>query len=90
VAAALLLVKYVFRMRPMGNFGARTIVQQAANGEWESMNPHYVRDMLRARRRGPSGRVAEGLAPAESTAASSRTANSTRCTEATCSSFCSG
>jgi 16S rRNA G966 N2-methylase RsmD len=42
----LLLVKYVFRMRPMGNFGARTIVQQAANGEWESMNPHYVRDML--------------------------------------------
>ncbi|HEX5130911.1 MAG TPA: DNA adenine methylase [Candidatus Krumholzibacteria bacterium] len=42
----LLLTKYVFRMRPMGNFGARTIVQQAANGEWESMNPHYVRDML--------------------------------------------
>jgi adenine-specific DNA-methyltransferase len=42
----LLLVKYVFRMRPMGNFGARTIVQQAANGEWEAMNPHYVRDML--------------------------------------------
>jgi len=42
----LLLVKYVFRMRPMGNFGARTIVKQAANGEWELMNPHYVRDML--------------------------------------------
>jgi 16S rRNA G966 N2-methylase RsmD len=42
----LLLVKYVFRMRPMGNFGARTIVLQAANGEWEAMNPHYVRDML--------------------------------------------
>ncbi|MDH4036393.1 MAG: DNA adenine methylase [Candidatus Krumholzibacteria bacterium] len=42
----LLLVKYVFRMRPMGNFGARTIVQQAANGEWEAMNPNYVRDML--------------------------------------------
>lgn len=42
----LLLVKYVFRMRPMGNFGARTIVQQVANGAWEQMNPHYVRDML--------------------------------------------
>jgi 16S rRNA G966 N2-methylase RsmD len=42
----LLLVKYVFRMRPMGNFGARTIVQQAANGDWESMNPHYVRDLI--------------------------------------------
>jgi hypothetical protein len=42
----LLLTKYVFRMRPMGNFGARTIVQQAGTGEWEAMNPHYVRDML--------------------------------------------
>jgi hypothetical protein len=42
----LLLIKYVFRMRPMGNFGARTIVQQAAHGAWEAMNPHYVRDML--------------------------------------------
>ena len=42
----LLLVKYVFRMRPMGNFGARTIVQQAGSGAWEAMNPHYLRDML--------------------------------------------
>jgi hypothetical protein len=42
----LLLTKYVFRMRPMGNFGARTIVQQAGSGAWEAMNPHYVRDML--------------------------------------------
>ncbi len=31
----LLLVKYVLRMRPMGNFGARTIVHQAEAGAWE-------------------------------------------------------
>lgn len=42
----LLLVKYVFRMRPMGNFGARTIVEQAEAGAWEAMNPHYTRDLL--------------------------------------------
>jgi 16S rRNA G966 N2-methylase RsmD len=42
----LLVVKYVFRMRPMGNFGAKTIVRQAETGKWEEMNQHYVRDML--------------------------------------------
>jgi hypothetical protein len=41
-----LLLKYVLRMRPMGNFGAKTIVQQAETGKWEEMNQHYVRDML--------------------------------------------
>jgi adenine-specific DNA methylase len=42
----LLLVKYVLRLRPMGNFGARTIIQQAEEGKWEEMNQHYVRDIL--------------------------------------------
>ena len=42
----LLLLKYILRMRPMGNFGAKTIVQQAERGGWEGINPHYVRDML--------------------------------------------
>ena len=42
----LLLLKYVLRLRPMGNFGAKTIVQQAEAGQWEQMNQHYVRDML--------------------------------------------
>jgi len=42
----LLLLKYVLRCRPMGNFGARTIVRQLEEGAWESMNPHYVRDAL--------------------------------------------
>lgn len=30
----------------MGNFGAKTIVQQAEDGEWEKMNPNYLRDIL--------------------------------------------
>jgi hypothetical protein len=42
----LLLLKYILRLRPMGNFGAKTIVQQAGDGRWEEMNQHYVRDML--------------------------------------------
>jgi adenine-specific DNA methylase len=42
----LLLIKYCLRMRPMGNFGAKTIVQQAEDGQWEEMNPNYLRDIL--------------------------------------------
>ncbi len=42
----LLLVKYILRMRPMGNFGAKTIIHQAEDGKWEEMNPHYLRDVL--------------------------------------------
>lgn len=45
----LLVVKYMFRMRPMGNFGAKTIVHQMEEGRWEEMNPHYVRDALTRR-----------------------------------------
>ena len=30
----------------MGNFGARTIMLQAAAGAWEEMNPNYVRDLV--------------------------------------------
>jgi hypothetical protein len=41
-----LLLKYVLRMRPMGNFGGRRIVEQAEAGKWEEMNQNYVRDML--------------------------------------------
>ena len=42
----LLLMKYTLRCRPMGNFGAKSIVRQMENGDWEAMNPHYVRDAL--------------------------------------------
>lgn len=45
--ARLLAVKYALRLRPMGNFGAKKIMQQAAEGAWEEMNYHYVRDLAK-------------------------------------------
>jgi hypothetical protein len=42
----LLVVKYMFQMRPMGNFGAKTIVHQMEEGRWEEMNPQYARAAL--------------------------------------------
>ncbi len=42
----LLLVKYVLRMRPMGNFGAKTIIHQAEECRWDEMNQHYLKDIL--------------------------------------------
>lgn len=42
----LLLAKYLLRCRPMGNFGAKTIVRQLEERAWESMNPNYVRDIF--------------------------------------------
>ena len=44
--ASLLAVKMALRLRPMGNFGAKTIMHQVAAGAWEEMNPHYVRDLV--------------------------------------------
>ena len=43
--ALLLVVKHALRLRPMGNFGAKKILLQAAAGEWEAMNPNYLRDL---------------------------------------------
>lgn len=61
--ALLLVIKQALRLRPMGNFGAKTIVKQAAAGEWETMNPNYVRDLnLRGLPRHPI-RLAERLLP---------------------------
>jgi hypothetical protein len=57
----LLLVKFVLRMRPMGNFGAKTIIHQVEEEKWEEMNPHYVRDMLSRNVCGHPKRVAETL-----------------------------
>jgi len=42
----LLVIKYALRLRPMGNFGARTIIHQVEEGAWEDMNPHYVKDVF--------------------------------------------
>lgn len=44
--ATLLAVKVALRLRPMGNFGAKRIMHQVADGAWEDMNPHYVRDLV--------------------------------------------
>lgn len=57
----LLAIKYMFRMRPMGNFGAKTIVHQMEEGRWEEMNPHYVRDALTRRITSHPRRNAETL-----------------------------
>lgn len=57
----LLLIKYVLRMRPMGNFGAKTIVKQAEDEKWEEMNPNYLRDIISRNLHGHPRTVAEGL-----------------------------
>ena len=57
----LLLTKYVLRMRPMGNFGAKTIIQQAEDEKWEEMNPNYLKDMLSRNIAGHPRPVAETL-----------------------------
>lgn len=41
----LLLVKYILRLRPMGNFGAKTIMHHIESENWEAMNPYYLRDI---------------------------------------------
>jgi adenine-specific DNA methylase len=57
----LLLVKYCFRMRPMGNFGAKTIIHQMEEGRWEEMNPNYLRDALTQKINGHPKRIVESL-----------------------------
>jgi adenine-specific DNA methylase len=57
----LLLIKYVLRMRPMGNFGAKTIVRQAEDRRWEEMNPNYLRDIISRNLHGHPRTVAEAL-----------------------------
>ncbi|MFH1680645.1 MAG: DNA adenine methylase, partial [Candidatus Eisenbacteria bacterium] len=42
----LLIVKYALRLRPMGNWGAKTIVHQIEAGDYEAMNPNYTRDVF--------------------------------------------
>lgn len=42
----LVVVKMALRLRPMGNFGAKRIMHQVADGAWEDMNPNYVRDLV--------------------------------------------
>jgi len=57
----LLLTKYILRMRPMGNFGAKTIIKQAEDGRWEQMNQNYLKDLLSRNIAGHPKAVAEKL-----------------------------
>lgn len=45
----LLVVKYMFRVRPHGNFGAVEITKQLAENRWEDVNPAYVSESLNRR-----------------------------------------
>jgi hypothetical protein len=42
----LLIVKYALRLRPMGNWGAKTIIRQVEDRAWEEMNQAYVKDVF--------------------------------------------
>ena len=42
-------LRYVLALRPMGNFGARTIIRQVDDGAWERINPTFLRDHLARR-----------------------------------------
>ncbi len=60
---SLLVVHHALKIRPMGNFGAKKIMLQASAGEWEDMNPNYVKDLVnRGLPRHPI-RLAEKLLP---------------------------
>jgi hypothetical protein len=40
----LLLIKYIIGLRPVGNFGARTIIRQVQDRQWEEINPNFLRN----------------------------------------------
>jgi len=40
----LLLIKYIIGLRPVGNFGAKTIIRQVQDRQWEDINPHFLRN----------------------------------------------
>ena len=45
----LLAIRYVLALRPMGNFGAKTVMRQMVGREWEAMNPSVLRDCFTSR-----------------------------------------
>ena len=61
--ARLMAVKQALALRPMGNFGAKKIMHQAAAGEWEDMNPHYLKDLIKRGLPRHPIRLAEKLLP---------------------------
>ncbi|MBZ0268988.1 DNA adenine methylase [bacterium] len=59
----LLLVRYILALRPMGNFGAKTIVRQMDAGEWDRVNPTFLRDHLARRIESHPRALCEELRP---------------------------
>lgn len=44
--ALLLVIKHALQIRPRNHFGAKSVIHQAAAGEWEEINPNYVKAMV--------------------------------------------
>lgn len=44
--ALLLIMKHALHLRPMGNFGGVKVLHQAAAGQWEEMNPNFMKDTI--------------------------------------------
>lgn len=42
----LLIVRYLYGQRPMGNFGAKTVVHQAEAGDFDAINPSFLKHMV--------------------------------------------
>jgi len=57
----LLLIKFILRLRPMGNFGAKTIIHQIEQRDWEAMNPNYVKDIINRKIYGHPKQILERL-----------------------------
>lgn len=57
----LLCLRCVLALRPMGNFGAKAIIRQVQGGEWESVNPTFLRDNLARRMEAHPLVLCEGL-----------------------------
>lgn len=60
--ALLLVAKFVFRSRPMGNFGAKAIMRRIGEGRWDEVNPNHVRESLNRRVNGHPLRAARAIA----------------------------
>lgn len=45
----LLAVRLVIALRPMGNFGGKSVMRQMAAGDWEQVNPSVLRDSYTSR-----------------------------------------
>ncbi len=57
----LLAMRYVLSLRPLGNFGARSVIEQLERANWEDVNPSVLRDSFTRRIQAHPRRLAEDL-----------------------------